>query len=44
MGDFVGSRAEYIGCLGDSVDVMHDSVGDRVWFLCWHGQICIFQG
>ena len=30
MCDFVGSKAEYIGCLGDFVYDMHDSVSDRV--------------
>ena len=44
MGDFVGSKAEYIGCLGDSVDDMHDSVSDRVSFLHWHGLFCLFLG
>ena len=44
MGDFVGIRAEYIGCLGDSIDVIHDFVSDRVWFLCWHSSISFFQG
>ena len=42
MRDFVGSKAEYIGCLRDSVDDMHDSVS--VWFLYWHGLICLFLG